>query len=63
MKKKTFMSCNSRTQRLKVEEARSSLHASNSRGKVIEALMALKRSGKVPGIYGRLVSNRSSIFF
>ena len=48
-------SSRTRSARHKVEEARSSLHASTSRGKVIDALMTLKRSGKISGIYGRLV--------
>uniref|UniRef100_A0A803TLK5 Structural maintenance of chromosomes protein n=1 Tax=Anolis carolinensis TaxID=28377 RepID=A0A803TLK5_ANOCA len=41
--------------RQKVEEARSSLAANKSRGKVLEALMQQKKSGSIPGIYGRLV--------
>ncbi|XP_062833576.1 structural maintenance of chromosomes protein 4 isoform X1 [Anolis carolinensis] len=40
--------------RQKVEEARSSLAANKSRGKVLEALMQQKKSGSIPGIYGRL---------
>ncbi|XP_042314099.1 structural maintenance of chromosomes protein 4 isoform X2 [Sceloporus undulatus] len=40
--------------RQKVEEARSSLTANKSRGKVLEALMQQKKSGNIPGIYGRL---------
>uniref|UniRef100_G1KG91 Structural maintenance of chromosomes protein n=1 Tax=Anolis carolinensis TaxID=28377 RepID=G1KG91_ANOCA len=42
--------------RQKVEEARSSLAANKSRGKVLEALMQQKKSGSIPGIYGRLKS-------
>lgn len=40
--------------RQKVEEARSSLAMSKSRGKVLEALIQQKKSGNIPGIYGRL---------
>ncbi|XP_043926397.1 structural maintenance of chromosomes protein 4 [Protopterus annectens] len=40
--------------RQKVEEAKSSLAANRSRGKVLEALMQQKKSGKIAGIYGRL---------
>lgn len=42
--------------RQKVEEARSSLAINKSRGKVLEALIQQKKSGKIPGIHGRLVS-------
>ncbi|KAM4589862.1 structural maintenance of chromosomes protein 4 isoform 1-T1 [Fundulus diaphanus] len=38
----------------KLDEAKSSLSSSRSRGKVLDALMQLKKSGKIPGIYGRL---------
>lgn len=38
----------------KVDEAKSSLSSNRSRGKVLDALMQLKKSGKIPGIYGRL---------
>ncbi|XP_053315519.1 structural maintenance of chromosomes protein 4 [Spea bombifrons] len=40
--------------RQKVEEAKSSLSANRSRGKVLDALIQQKKSGKIPGIYGRL---------
>lgn len=40
--------------RLKVEETRSSMQASQSRGAVIEALMKEKKNGRLKGIYGRL---------
>ncbi|NXU55426.1 SMC4 protein, partial [Turnix velox] len=43
-----------RSLRLKVEEAKSSLAQSRSRGKVLEALLQQKRCGNIPGIYGRL---------
>ncbi|NXP02662.1 SMC4 protein, partial [Thinocorus orbignyianus] len=43
-----------RNLRQKVEEAKSSLAQSRSRGKVLEALLQQKKSGKIPGIYGRL---------
>ena len=41
--------------RQKVEEAKSSLSSNRSRGKVLEALMQQKSSGKITGILGRLV--------
>ncbi|XP_030071889.1 structural maintenance of chromosomes protein 4 isoform X2 [Microcaecilia unicolor] len=40
--------------RQKVEETKSSLAMSNSRGKVLDALIGQKRSGRIPGIHGRL---------
>lgn len=40
--------------RQKVEEAKSSLSSTRSRGKVLDALMQQKCSGKIPGILGRL---------
>ncbi|KAK3513079.1 hypothetical protein QTP70_000984 [Hemibagrus guttatus] len=43
-----------RDMRQKVEEAKSSLSSTRSRGKVLDALMQQKRSGKIPGILGRL---------
>uniref|UniRef100_A0A7M4ENM2 Structural maintenance of chromosomes protein n=1 Tax=Crocodylus porosus TaxID=8502 RepID=A0A7M4ENM2_CROPO len=43
-----------RVQRQKVEEAKSSLAVSRSRGRVLDALLQQKKSGKIPGIYGRL---------
>ncbi|CAN9511459.1 unnamed protein product [Ophioblennius macclurei] len=43
-----------RSLRQKVDEAKSSLSSNRSRGKVLDALMQQKRSGKIPGIYGRL---------
>ncbi|XP_041733774.1 structural maintenance of chromosomes protein 4-like isoform X2 [Coregonus clupeaformis] len=43
-----------RDMRQKVEEAKSSLSSNRSRGKVLDALMQQKRSGKIPGILGRL---------
>ena len=44
-----------RDMRQKVEEAKSSLSSNRSRGKVLDALMHQKKSGKIPGILGRLV--------
>lgn len=41
--------------RQKVAEAKSSLSTNRSRNKVLDALMQQKRSGKIPGILGRLV--------
>ncbi|NWI50483.1 SMC4 protein, partial [Calyptomena viridis] len=43
-----------RNLRQKVEEAKSSLAQSRSRGKVLEALLQQKKSGNIPGLYGRL---------
>ncbi|KAK2144822.1 hypothetical protein LSH36_727g01027 [Paralvinella palmiformis] len=43
-----------REMRVKVEDVRSSLQQSQSRGSVLEALMELKKSGGLTGIYGRL---------
>uniref|UniRef100_A0A669BTY1 Structural maintenance of chromosomes protein 4 n=1 Tax=Oreochromis niloticus TaxID=8128 RepID=A0A669BTY1_ORENI len=40
--------------RQKVDEAKSSLSSNRSRGKVLDALMQQKKSGRIPGIYGRL---------
>ncbi|XP_021149827.2 structural maintenance of chromosomes protein 4 isoform X1 [Columba livia] len=40
--------------RQKVEEAKSSLALSRSRGKVLQALLQQKKSGNIPGLYGRL---------
>lgn len=45
-----------RALRSKVEEARSSMQAAKSKGKVIDALMQMKKNGTLPGVYGRLVS-------
>ncbi|KAK1344178.1 hypothetical protein QTO34_014743 [Cnephaeus nilssonii] len=38
----------------KVEEAKSSLAMNQSRGKVLDAIIKEKKSGRIPGIYGRL---------
>ncbi|XP_058412444.1 structural maintenance of chromosomes protein 4 isoform X2 [Diceros bicornis minor] len=38
----------------KVEEAKSSLAMNRSRGKVLDAMIQEKKSGRIPGIYGRL---------
>uniref|UniRef100_A0A8C0F1Z4 Structural maintenance of chromosomes protein n=1 Tax=Bubo bubo TaxID=30461 RepID=A0A8C0F1Z4_BUBBB len=43
-----------RSLRQKVEEAKSSLSLSRNRGKVLEALLQQKKSGKIRGLYGRL---------
>ncbi|XP_020491769.1 structural maintenance of chromosomes protein 4 isoform X1 [Labrus bergylta] len=40
--------------RQKVDEAKSSLSSNRSRGKVLDALMQQKKSGRIPGIFGRL---------
>jgi len=41
--------------RVRVEEARSCMQAARSQSKVLESLLQLKRSGRLPGIHGRLV--------
>lgn len=46
-----------RQMRSRVEEARSAHAQSHSRGRVLDALMAEKRNGKLRGIHGRLVSS------
>ncbi|KAM9853058.1 structural maintenance of chromosomes protein 4 [Aulostomus maculatus] len=43
-----------REMRQKVDEAKSSLSSNRSRGKVLDALMQQKKSGRIPGILGRL---------
>uniref|UniRef100_A0A7N6C5N4 Structural maintenance of chromosomes protein n=1 Tax=Anabas testudineus TaxID=64144 RepID=A0A7N6C5N4_ANATE len=43
-----------REMRQKVDEAKSSLSSNRSRGKVLDALMQQKKSGRIPGIFGRL---------
>ncbi|KAF1535888.1 Structural maintenance of chromosomes protein 4, partial [Eudyptula albosignata] len=43
-----------RNLRQKVEEAKSSLALSRSRGKVLEALLQQKKTGNIRGLYGRL---------
>ncbi|CAH1155594.1 unnamed protein product [Phaedon cochleariae] len=43
-----------RKNRSHLEEKRSSMQASQSRGKVLDSLMQQKREGKCPGLYGRL---------
>ncbi|KAM9318432.1 structural maintenance of chromosomes protein 4 isoform 2-T2 [Pholidichthys leucotaenia] len=43
-----------REMRQKVDEAKTSLSSNRSRGKVLDALMQQKKSGKIPGIFGRL---------
>lgn len=45
-----------RAHRSQVEELRSSMQASRSRGRVLDALMEQKQLGHLPGIFGRLVS-------
>uniref|UniRef100_A0A8C6DIY3 Structural maintenance of chromosomes protein n=1 Tax=Moschus moschiferus TaxID=68415 RepID=A0A8C6DIY3_MOSMO len=50
------MNCKSLVRDLfqKVEEAKSSLAMNRSRGKVLDAIIQEKKSGRIPGIYGRL---------
>lgn len=43
-----------REMRQKVDEAKSSLSSNRSRGRVLDALMQQQKSGRIPGIFGRL---------
>ena len=43
-----------RTQSMKLEEKRSAMQSSRSRGRVQDAIMEQKRNGNIPGIFGRL---------
>jgi len=45
-----------REMRQKVDEAKSSRSSNRSRGRVLDALMQQKTSGRIPGIFGRLVN-------
>lgn len=42
--------------RITFEEQRSAMQASKSRNRILDALMREKREGRIPGIFGRLVS-------
>jgi structural maintenance of chromosome 4 len=55
-KDEVTVSAELRTHRAQVEETRSSMQASRSRGRVLDSLMEQKQLGHLPGIYGRLVS-------
>jgi structural maintenance of chromosome 4 len=44
-----------RQKRMHLEEVRSSMQMSRSRGKILDSLMQQKREGKCRGLYGRLV--------
>lgn len=48
--------------RTKVEMAKSTYQTAQDQGRVMEYLMNLKRSGKIPGIHGRLVSITKLIY-
>lgn len=41
-------------ERVKLEETRSAMQSSRSKGRVQDAIMEQKRSGQIPGIFGRL---------
>eukprot|EP00794_Sanderia_malayensis_P011500 gene11500-12695_t len=43
-----------KSSKTKLQEARSSLQSNRSRNTVISALMSAKKSGELPGVYGRL---------
>lgn len=49
--------------RLTFEEQRSAMQASKSRNHILDTLMREKREGRIPGIFGRLVSHRDSFVF
>lgn len=42
--------------RITFEEQRSAMQASKSRNRILDSLMREKREGRIPGIFGRLVS-------
>lgn len=48
--------------RVLLEETRSSMQASHSRNRVVEALMNEKKEGRCPGVFGRLVNKIKSAF-
>lgn len=52
-----------RKKRALIEERKSSMQASKSRGRVLDSLMQQKREGKCPGLFGRLVSFRRVLLF
>lgn len=41
-----------------LEEMRSSMQASNSKSRIVDALMNEKKNGRCPGVIGRLVSKK-----
>lgn len=43
-----------RTHRMKLEESRSAMQSSRSRGRVMDAVMEQKRNGSIKGVFGRL---------
>lgn len=45
--------------RITFEEKRSAMQASKSRNRILDSLMREKREGRIPGIFGRLVSSLS----
>lgn len=44
---------------INLENCRSSMQASRSRGRVLDSLMQQKREGNCPGFFGRLVSSNN----
>ncbi|KAA0200463.1 hypothetical protein HAZT_HAZT006975 [Hyalella azteca] len=42
------------SERIKLEETRSAMQSSRSRGRVLDAIMEQKQNGNIPGIFGRL---------
>ncbi|KPJ05815.1 Structural maintenance of chromosomes protein 4 [Papilio xuthus] len=55
-KEDTQISREARSLRAQLEESRQAMNANRSRGRVLDSLMNEKRSGRLPGIFGRLVS-------
>ncbi|PNF36219.1 hypothetical protein B7P43_G09723 [Cryptotermes secundus] len=53
-KDEAAVSAELRTHRAQVEETRSSMQATRSRGRVLDSLMEQKQLGHLPGIFGRL---------
>lgn len=44
-----------RSLRGQLEESKQSMSATKSKGRVLDSLLAEKKSGRIPGIFGRLV--------
>ncbi|KPJ14649.1 Structural maintenance of chromosomes protein 4 [Papilio machaon] len=53
-KEDTKLSQEARSLRAQLEESRQAMNANRSKGRVLDSLMSEKRSGRLPGIFGRL---------
>ncbi|GBO29882.1 hypothetical protein AVEN_207889-1, partial [Araneus ventricosus] len=53
-KKELFLTEELKNKRIKLDEAKNSLSASESRNTIIKALIEQKKKGKLAGVYGRL---------